>query len=77
MSRFLRQINDLHKRFTTACGEELRQTIIVSGGLPEADNHEPRICLIPFFRIVGGLPETEPYEVTDMPTEDEYVDAIA
>jgi hypothetical protein len=65
MSRHLRILNDLQRRYTAACAEEIRQVIIITGAYPEAST---RVELIPFFEIRGGLPLTAPYS-TDMDEE--------
>jgi hypothetical protein len=68
--RFLRQLAELRQRYVTACGDDLRQVILISGGIEVANNHSPRLHLIPHWRIEGGLDEPPPYVVSD---DDELV----
>lgn len=78
--RHLRILNDLRGRYTKACGSEIRTLILVSGGI-EADNDNPQVYLIPFFRIEGGLPPSPAYVVdpheTSLDDERATIDAIA
>ena len=75
--RFLRQLQELRSRYTKARSEDVRQLILVSGGL--ADSQSPRVHLIPYFRIEGGLPEPPSYALSDVDAvqECDTEDAIA
>jgi hypothetical protein len=77
--RALRQLQELRARYTAARVEEIRQVILVSGGI-EACDHEPRIHLLPSWKIIGGLPDIptpdDGFAAGYVP-QDEFVDAIA
>jgi hypothetical protein len=61
--RHLRTLNDLRSRYERARVEEIRQVILVSGGLACED--EPRVHLLPSWKVIGGLPPEPDYVVSD------------